>query len=219
MRMTEESIERFNSTVHGFSKEYGINVIADHVESTQVTMMTFVHPREKTTYYRYVFKWGEVTSITAGLTNIFVDALRWVEARDTFNQGLDKYHKLLETNAYIRNDISTTEEAARRMPKVSGIKKVHFSGPVTCVIWADGTKTLVRCSENDMYDYEKGLAMAIAKKALGTNASGSNYYDIFKEWLPSEEEAEIEVPTIAPFSDEMVKEICNTINKLFIPMV
>jgi hypothetical protein len=58
---------------------------------------------------------------------------------------------------------------------------------VTAVIWADGTKTIVRCN-NDNLDHEKGLAMAIAKKALGTNKSGSNYYDIFKKWLPKEDE-------------------------------
>ena len=69
--------------------------------------------------------------------------------------------------------------------KLPGIKTVHFSGPVTAVIWADGTKSLVRCN-NENVDYEKGLAMAIAKKALGTNMSGSNYYDIFKKYLPED---------------------------------
>lgn len=77
--------------------------------------------------------------------------------------------------------------------KLPGIKTVHFSGPVTAVIWADKTKTIVRANDGEFIDYEKGLAMAIAKKALGTNESGSNYYDIFKKYLPKpeiEEEAE-----------------------------
>ena len=65
------------------------------------------------------------------------------------------------------------------------IEKVHFSGPVTAVIWSDGTKTVVRCDKED-FDHEKGLAMAIAKKFLGTNETGSNYYDVFKKWLPEE---------------------------------
>lgn len=77
--------------------------------------------------------------------------------------------------------------------KLPGIKNVHFSGPCTVVIWEDKTKTVVRCKDNDVVDYEKGLAMAIAKKALGTNKSGSNYYDIFKKWLPKEEENTEEV--------------------------
>ena len=67
------------------------------------------------------------------------------------------------------------------------IKKVHFSGGVTVVIFEDGTKTIVRCQDGEAFDPEKGLAMAICKKVLGTNKSGSNYYDVFKKWLPKEE--------------------------------
>ncbi len=77
--------------------------------------------------------------------------------------------------------------------KLPGIKTVHFSGPVTAVIWEDKTKTIVRANDGEFIDYEKGLAMAIAKKVLGTNKSGSNYYDIFKKYLPKpeiEEESE-----------------------------
>jgi hypothetical protein len=64
------------------------------------------------------------------------------------------------------------------------IKKVHFSGPVTVVVWSDGTLTKVRCQEGDTLDYEKGLALAIAKRVLGTNKNRSDYYDVFKKYLP-----------------------------------
>ena len=67
------------------------------------------------------------------------------------------------------------------------IKDVIFSGPCTIVLWKDGTKTIVRC-ENEFFDREKGLAMAICKKVLGTNKSGSNYYDVFKKWCSEEED-------------------------------
>ena len=66
------------------------------------------------------------------------------------------------------------------------IKNVIFSGPCTIVQWSDGDKTIVRC-ENEDFDKEKGLAMAIAKKFFGTNESKSNYNDIFKKWIPEEE--------------------------------
>ena len=66
------------------------------------------------------------------------------------------------------------------------IKNVIFSGPCTIVQWSDGDKTIVRC-ENEDFDKEKGLAMAIAKKLFGTNESKSNYNDIFKKWIPEEE--------------------------------
>lgn len=64
------------------------------------------------------------------------------------------------------------------------IRKAHFNDPVTVVIWEDGTKTIVRCGENDIYDWEKGLAMAIAKKALGNKG---NYYNEFHKWEPEDE--------------------------------
>lgn len=69
------------------------------------------------------------------------------------------------------------------------IKKVIFSGPCTIVMWSDGDKTIVRCREDDTFDKEKGLAMAISKKMLGNNKSKSNYYDIFKEYIQEKEEA------------------------------
>ena len=62
---------------------------------------------------------------------------------------------------------------------------VKFSGPATIVFWSDGTKTVVKCSENDVYDKEKGLAMAIVKKIIGNN-SGS-YYRKMKEWIKEDQ--------------------------------
>lgn len=70
-----------------------------------------------------------------------------------------------------------------------GIKKVIFNDPATIVIWGDDVKTVVK-AENEPYDPEKGMAMAIAKRALGNEG---NYYDIFKKWLPKEEKKEPEV--------------------------
>ena len=63
------------------------------------------------------------------------------------------------------------------------IEKVIFSAPATIVIWADGTKTVVKSGDYDVYDPEKGLDMAIAKKALGNQG---NYYEVFKKWLPED---------------------------------
>lgn len=65
--------------------------------------------------------------------------------------------------------------------KTFDIDKVIFNDPATIVLWQDGTKTVVKASPNDVYDPEKGLAMAIAKKALGNKG---NYYEVFKKVLP-----------------------------------
>ena len=66
----------------------------------------------------------------------------------------------------------------------TSIKKVIFNNPATIVFWSDGSKTVVK-SYLDDYDPEKGLAMAIAKKALGNEG---NYYNVFKKWLPKDDE-------------------------------
>ncbi len=63
------------------------------------------------------------------------------------------------------------------------IKKVIFNNPATIILWADGSKTVVMCGERDTYDPEKGMAMAIARKALGNKG---NYYNTFEKWLPKE---------------------------------
>lgn len=67
---------------------------------------------------------------------------------------------------------------------VPNVKKVIFNSPYTIVLWADGTKTIVKAQDGDNFDPEKGLAMAISKKAFGNDG---NYYDKLKEWLEKTE--------------------------------
>lgn len=67
--------------------------------------------------------------------------------------------------------------------RTNPIKKVIFNGPATIVFWDDGTKTIVKCSKNDSYDREKGLAMAIAKYCLGNNGKLNS---VFKKFLKDE---------------------------------
>ena len=59
------------------------------------------------------------------------------------------------------------------------IADVIFSGPATIIKWTDGTKTVVKCSKGENFDPEKGLVMAITKKALGNKG---NYYETIKKW-------------------------------------
>lgn len=58
------------------------------------------------------------------------------------------------------------------------IKQVIFNDPATIVYWTDGTKTVVK-ADNEEFDPEKGLSMAIAKKALGNKG---NYFNHIKKW-------------------------------------
>lgn len=71
--------------------------------------------------------------------------------------------------------------------RIPEIKNVIFNDPATIVFWEDGTKTVVKCQDGDEFDPEKGLAMAIAKKAYGNKGS---YCNKMKKWLPKEEQVD-----------------------------
>lgn len=58
------------------------------------------------------------------------------------------------------------------------IKKVIFNDLATIIFWQDGTKTVVKTQNGEVFDPEKGMAMAIAKKAMGNQG---NYFNTIKE--------------------------------------
>lgn len=103
---------------------------------------------------------------------------------------------------YIENDITTIIGAwtmINGLSRKKAINNVIFNDPATIVLWSDGSKTVVKAN-GEPFDPEKGLAMAIAKKALGNEG---NYYDIFREWLPKEEKVNNE-------QEQFLKEDDNT---------
>ena len=85
-----------------------------------------------------------------------------------------------------RNLINSISNSIYKMSssRIPEIKNVIFNYPATIVFWKDGTKTVVKCQDGDDFDPEKGLAMAIAKKAYGNKGS---YCNKLKKWLPKEE--------------------------------
>lgn len=88
---------------------------------------------------------------------------------------------------YLCNDVLTTYGlyASRYNGSIGlsmKIKKVIFNNPATIVFWSDGSKTVVKCIEGDVFDPSKGLAMAISKRVLG-----DKFKKTFRDWLPKEE--------------------------------
>ena len=49
------------------------------------------------------------------------------------------------------------------------IDDVIFNDPATIVFWDDGTKTVVKCQEGDVYSKENGLEMAMFKRYMGND--------------------------------------------------
>lgn len=64
------------------------------------------------------------------------------------------------------------------------IRKVIFNDPATIVFWEDGAKTVVK-ADDEIFDPEKGLAMAISKKAFGNKGK---YFDHIKKWTKDYED-------------------------------
>ena len=94
-----------------------------------------------------------------------------------------------EVDKYCENDVIATLDFLNSIYGINSshipeIKNVIFNNPATIVFWKDGTKTVVKCQDGDEFDPEKGLAMAIAKKAYGNKSS---YCNKLKKWLPKEE--------------------------------
>lgn len=88
------------------------------------------------------------------------------------------------------------------------IKKVIFNDPATIVFWEDGMKTVVKCQEGDMFDPEKGIAMAMAKRLYDNNSS---YCNDIKKWVEEYEEHNKE-----SFQKELEK-LKKTVAKFTIP--
>lgn len=91
------------------------------------------------------------------------------------------------------------------------IKNVIFNDPATIVFWEDGTKTVVKCQPGDSFDPEKGLAMAITKKAYGNKGS---YCNQLKKWLPKEEQVDTNLSIFVPKEFTFTADI-DKLSKLF----
>ena len=114
------------------------------------------------------------------------------------NSYVNTYTKAI-ADYFSRKDNLTTEDRATAKCLINSIYgaasmsmnnnsyvfliRVIYNDPATIAFWSDGTKTVVKAQPGDIFDPEKGLAMAIAKKACGNKG---NYYNGFKKWLPKE---------------------------------
>lgn len=103
-----------------------------------------------------------------------------------FGTDFDKWP--VENPAITKKNMEETTMIHKR--KSLGIKNIIFNGPATIIFWNDNTKTIVKCGEGDVFDPEKGIAMAVMKRALGTNESDSNYLDKVRKYLNEYREKE-----------------------------
>lgn len=106
-----------------------------------------------------------------------------------------------EFTEYDLDSNKTATNIQYRDAKIPAPKQVIFNPPATIVFWDDDSKTVVKCQDmmidlpvkggignltlgdstvgTEIFDKEKGLAMAFCKKMFG-NKGG--YYNMFKDW-------------------------------------
>lgn len=90
-----------------------------------------------------------------------------------------KINKYNYPNSWRKITKATPVGCAR--PK-DGLNKVIFNedAGVTVALWCDGSKTIVRCQQGDVFDKEKAVALCYMKKVLGNRGS---FNETLKKWV------------------------------------
>ena len=124
-------------------------------------------------------------AVPVRLNNVTVNDVRYCVSPEVTFSGVVLNQLDRDTKTALDNiSRKTPTNKARTFP---AIKKVIFNFPATIVFWGDGTKTVVKMQDCDiqngeLFDPEKGLALAIAKKALGNEGK---YFNELKPWIES----------------------------------
>ena len=88
---------------------------------------------------------------------------------EAINAARDAKDKVIEVNLgtyYAWRDLCRLIGELEKECDSFEVDRVTYSGPVTVVVWKDGTVTRTRCQEGDEYSKETGFLMCVAKKAL-----------------------------------------------------
>lgn len=181
--------ERINSIMQYFDRNFLCKPYSEAARRSSIDNNSAYPelPEYKQTFPTIGVDWGSDISKEMNLLQGYAFAKREMEAKQ--NQQRVRYvnpHNRAQIIHYIEEDIKQTTKLCKEMLNMKygmcfGIEKVIFNDPATIVFWADGTKTIVKAGKGDRFDPEKGLAMAIAKRALGNEG---NYYNVFREHLP-----------------------------------
>ncbi len=132
----------------------------------------------------YLVEWNKVRSLTEAAVPILSDVKMQIEVKK-----------------YCDEDIEQTKNLYYGLSLT--IKDVIFNPPATIVFWMDGTKTVVKDQGEVFYDPEKGMAMAVAKKAFGNQG---NYYNQFAKYLDIYEKKQQEDST-SSYSNTILENI------------
>ena len=189
MKMDAKNRESFKEMMCEIANKHGCSIVFEpgfhSIDSMGITIVKGPHIR-----YFYIF-WPSVENQTQAATSI------WASFFDTYSElikdeRIKNIYKRMVNSMYGANPYYRPE-----------IKNVIFNDPATIVFWTDGTKTVVKCQEGDIFDPEKGLTMAIAKKVYDNKGS---YCNVIKKWCEPYREKQKE-------KNDLVTRICDLSKK------
>lgn len=159
MNLTREKLDAFCEMMDKELDKLGCSIFYKTDTATNKTDVDIHHSTLGCKHY--LVQWNEVRSLTEAAVPILSDIKMQIEVKK-----------------YCDEDIEQTKNLYYGLSLT--IKDVIFNPPATIVFWMDGTKTVVKDQGEVFYDPEKGMAMAVAKKAFGNQG---NYYNQFKKYI------------------------------------
>ena len=159
MKMNDEKFNAFSEMMAKELDKLGCSICYKTDTDVNMTGIDIYHSMLGPKHY--LVEWDQARSLTEAAVPILSDVKMQIEVKK-----------------YCDEDIEQTKNLYYGLSLT--IKDVIFNPPATIVFWMDGTKTVVKDQGEVFYDPEKGMAMAVAKKAFGNQG---NYYNQFAKYL------------------------------------
>jgi hypothetical protein len=81
------------------------------------------------------------------------------------------HEPLLSKYIRMRNRLNEPYKIPKSMlTPTTKVDRIVFNDPATIVFWKDGTKTIVKCSDNEDFNPYFGFCAAVAKRVFGNNS-------------------------------------------------
>ena len=190
MNLTKEKLDVFCEMMDKELDKLGCSIFYKTDTATNKTDVDIHHSTLGCKHY--LVQWNEVRSLTEAAVPILSDVKMQIEVKK-----------------YCDEDVEQTKNLYYGLSLT--IKDVIFNPPATIVFWMDGTKTVVKDQGEVFYDPEKGMAMAVAKKAFGNQG---NYYNQFKKYIDIyEKKQEDEAAKSNTVLSDLIEKFRNSLTK------
>ena len=192
MKMNDEKFNAFSEMMAKELDKLGCSICYKTDTAVNMTDINIYHSTLGPKHY--LVEWDKAHSLTEAAVPILSDVKMQIEVKK-----------------YCDEDIEQTKNLYYGLSLT--IKDVIFNPPATIVFWMDGTKTVVKDQGEVFYDPEKGMAMAVAKKAFGNQG---NYYNQFSKYLDiyeKKQEAEFTSSYANTVLDDIIEKFRNSLTK------